>query len=468
MSSPVSLAYANFLAPALGADRGIDPARLAPRGDLQQRFEGAMEVFAARETSGELGFTTLPFDEDARDAIQALADSFGQWFEDLVVVGIGGSSLGGRAVADALLGPHWNVLDDEAREHYPRLHFLENADPDSVSALLRRIDPRRALFNIVSKSGSTAETMAQFLVLEEVVESLVGEEKARGHFLFTTDPEAGVLRRLARERGIPSLAVPPNVGGRFSVLSPVGLLPAAATGVSLEGLLGGAGEMLELCRTPRLAGNPAGLLAVLLHAVHVERGASVHVLMPYADNLRSLALWFQQLWGESLGKGRTTGGDRVESGPTPLAALGAVDQHSLLQLFMEGPRDKAVVFLRVRERPEAVTIPGSYADEDALAYLGGHTLEELLEAERRATAEALRREGRPSAVLEVDRLDARALGGLFMLFQVATVLAGALYDVNPLDQPGVEAGKRFTYGLLGRSGVEPPELSPEDAGSARA
>jgi glucose-6-phosphate isomerase len=468
MSSPVSLAYANFLAPALGSERGVDPARLASGGDLQQRFDRAMDVFAKREAAGELGFTALPSDGEARDAIQALADSFVQWFEDLVVVGIGGSSLGGRAVADALLGPHWNVLDDEAREHYPRLHFLENADPDSVSALLTRIDPRRTLFNIVSKSGSTAETMAQFLILEEVVESLVGEEKARGHFLFTTDPEAGVLRRLAQERGIPSLAVPPNVGGRFSVLSPVGLLPAATTGVSLPALLDGAGEVLELCRTPRLAENPAGLLAVLLHAAHVELGQSVHVLMPYGDNLRSLALWFQQLWGESLGKGRTTGGASVESGPTPLAALGAVDQHSLLQLFMEGPRDKAVVFLRVRERDEAVAIPTGYEDEDALGYLGGHTLEALLEAERQATAEALRREGRPSAVLEVERLDARAMGGLLMLFQVATVFAGALYDVNPLDQPGVEAGKRFTYGLLGRKGVEAPELAAEDAGGARA
>ncbi len=465
--APLSFAYANFLAPALGPGRGIDPRRLAPGGELAARFDGAMEVFRAREAAGELGFTALPGDTAARDAVQELADSFGQWFEDLVVVGIGGSSLGGRAVADALLGPHWNVLDDEAREHYPRLHFLENADPDSVSALLARVDPRRTLFNVVSKSGSTAETMAQFLVLEEVVERAVGPDQVRGHFLFTTDPEGGVLRRLARDRGIPALAVPPNVGGRFSVLSPVGLLPAAVTGTSLEALLGGAADMLERCRRPELARNPAGLLAVLLHTAHVEQGASVHVLMPYGDPLRAFALWFQQLWGESLGKARSTAGAVVETGPTPLAALGAVDQHSLLQLFMEGPRDKAVVFLRVRERPDAVPIPGRHPDEEALSYLGGHTLEALLEAERRATAEALRQVGRPSAVLEIDRLDARALGELFMLFQVATILAGALYDVNPLDQPGVEAGKRFTYGLLGRKGVETPELAPEDGGDAR-
>jgi glucose-6-phosphate isomerase len=467
----VSLAFANLLRDAVGPGRGIDPARLVPEGDLAERFARAHQVFRRREEAGELGFVALPADEAAREAVQDVADSFAQWFEDLVVVGIGGSSLGGRALADALLGIHWNELSAEDREHYPRLHFLENADPESVASLLRRVDPRRALFNIVSKSGSTAETMALFLVLEEAVEAAVGAEKVRGHFLFTTDPEEGVLRRLARERGIPALAIPPAVGGRFSVLSPAGLLPAAVVGVDLEELLAGAAETLERCRTTSLLENPAGLLAVLLHAHDLELGQSIHVLMPYGDRLRSLALWFQQLWAESLGKARRTDGSptgtTAGTGPTPLAALGAVDQHSLLQLFMEGPRDKVVVFLRVREPAASVPIPSRHPGEPALSYLGGHTLEGLLEAERRATAEALRAVGRPSALLEVGRMDARALGGLFMLFQVATVLAAALYDVNPLDQPGVEAGKRFAHGLLGRIGVEAPDLRAEDAGGRR-
>lgn len=460
-SAPVSLAYANLLMPALGPGRGAAPDRLAPGGDLDHRFQEALRVLRAREAAGELGFLSLPEDAEAQHAVQEVADAFGQWFEDLVVVGIGGSSLGGKAVADALLGPAWNTLDAEAREHYPRLHFLENADPDSLRELLARIDPRRTLFNVVSKSGSTAETMAQFLILEEVVEAAVGADQIRGHFLFTTDPESGVLRRLARERGVPSLAISPAVGGRFSVLSPVGLLPSAVTGVDLEALLSGAREMREVCLAPVLQRNPAGLLAVLLHAAHEEAGQGIHVLMPYADRLRSLALWFQQLWGESLGKS-------PERGPTPLAALGAVDQHSLLQLFMEGPRDKVVVFLRVRHRDRALPIPLRHGTEPALAYLGGHDLGTLLETERRATAEALRQDGRPSAVLEIERLDARALGGLFMLFQVATILAGALYGVNPLDQPGVEQGKQLTYGLLGRAGVPVPELADEGAGGARS
>ncbi|CAN5652431.1 glucose-6-phosphate isomerase [soil metagenome] len=465
--SRVSFAYANLLGPALGSGSGLDPERLGPAGDLQARFEAALGMMRQRESAGELGFVALPGDHAAREAVQELADSFGQWFEDLVVVGIGGSSLGGRALADALLGPHWNQRTPDEREHYPRIHFLENPDPGTVTELLARIDPRSTLFNVISKSGSTAETMALFLVLEEAVEAAVGPEKARGHFLFTTDPEAGVLRRLARDGGIPALSVPPAVGGHFSVLSPVGLLPAAVGGVDLEELLGGAGEMLERCRAPRLAENPAGLLAVLLHAADREFDAPIHVMMPYSDRLRSLALWFQQLWAESLGKARSTGGSPAGTGPTPLAALGAVDQHSLLQLFMEGPADKVVIFLRVVDPGASVTIPRRHEAEPALAYLGGHTLEGLLEAERRATAEALRVAGRPSGTLEISRLDARALGGLFMLLQVATVLAGALYDVNPLDQPGVEAGKEYTYGLLGREGATAPALRDEDEGGFR-
>jgi glucose-6-phosphate isomerase len=463
--SPVSVAYSNLLSSALGEGKGTDPARLA--GDLAARFRDAHARVEARIEKGEMGFVRLPGDEAMRRGVQEVADSFGQWFETLVVVGIGGSSLGARAVTDALLGPHWNEDSDEDREHYPRIHFMENPDPGSVSDLLARVDPRRTLFNIVSKSGSTAETMAQLLVVEDFLRERLEEEQIRGHFLFTTDPETGVLRRMAELRGIPTLAVPPAVGGRFSVLSPVGLLPAAVTGVDTAGLLRGAAEMESLCRSPVLTENPAGLLATLLHAADVEEGRRIHVLMPYHDRLRSLALWFQQLWGESLGKARGVDGAPNETGPTPLPALGAVDQHSLLQLFMEGPADKVILFLRVGGREVPVEIPSLHAEEPALSYLGGHTLDGLLEAERRATAEALRRVGRPSALVDVERLDARTLGGLLMLFQMATVFAGALYGVDPLDQPGVEAGKALTYGLMGRDGYDAPDLEPEDAGGFR-
>jgi glucose-6-phosphate isomerase len=452
--NPVSIDPRNLLAPALGA-RGIDPARLT--GDLSERFLRAHVDVTARRESGEMGFFALPYDLDGRRQVQGVADSFGQWFESLVVIGIGGSSLGAKAVADALRGPFWNERSAERRDHFPRLYFLENADPDTTRALLEVVDPRTTLFNVVSKSGSTAETMAQYLVIEGILRDLVGPDRLAAHLLFTTDAEHGALRRIAGTSGVPSLSVPSAVGGRFSVLSAVGLLPAAVVGVDVEGLLSGAAQVEARCRTERLSENPAGLLATLLHAHHEELGRSIHVFMPYVDRLRTLGLWFQQLWAESLGKARDRNGRVVHTGPTPVAALGAVDQHSLLQLLMEGPDDKVTCVVSAGEREDPVEIPRGHEEIPSLRRLGGHTLGGLLEMERRATVEALRRTGRPSVTLEIPRLDAPALGGLLMLLEVATAYAGALYGVDPLDQPGVEMGKELTYEMLeGRPAPEAP------------
>ena len=477
MSSAPVLDYTNMLAPSVG-DVGVDPARLRGEADLANRFREAHEAVERARDRGDLGFFDLPYDHETARRVRYVADGFGQWFENLLVLGIGGSTLGTRALADALLGPYWNETSGEGRDHFPRLYVLENVDPDTVARTLAELDLRRTLVNVVSKSGSTAETMAQFLVLRSRLEEVVGEEEARGHLLLTTDPEKGALRELAREEGIPALPVPPGVGGRYSVLSPVGLLPAAATGMDVDALLRGAARMDERCRTPNLEENPAGLLAVLLYRAQQEEGQGTHVLMPYSDGLRSFSLWFQQLWAESLGKDRrddTEGPDEgwpgsatprdgrgTPTGPTPLPAVGATDQHSQVQLFMEGPSDKVVVFVSVGEREDPVTLPDRHPGVGAFGYLGGHTMEELLDVERKATEEALRQRGRPSMTLEIPRLDAETLGQLLMLFQIGTVHAGALYGVNPMDQPGVELGKELTYGLLGREGFEAPSLREED------
>jgi glucose-6-phosphate isomerase len=413
-----------------------------------------------------MGFFDLPRDGDALDHVVKAGAAVRGSFRDLVVLGIGGSGLGAVTLREALLGPHWNASSDEERRGHPRLHVLDNADPATVGGLLARLDPRRTLFNVVSKSGSTAETMAQFLVAEGWLAEALGADDLWDHFLFTTDPERGALRDLANRHGVSTLAVPANVGGRFSVLAPVGLFPAAACGVDVASLLRGAAAMEERCAATALVDNPAGLLATLLHAAHTERGANIHVLMPYSDRLRALTLWFQQLWAESLGKAFDLEGREVNVGPTPLPAVGATDQHAQVQLFMEGPRDKVVVFLAVRDPGTDLDIPSLHGDVDQLGYLGGHTLARLLEAERLATTEALRRRGRLNMTLEVEVVDAEALGALFMLLQVSTVFAAALYGVDALDQPGVELGKDLTYGLLGRSGFDRPEGMDLTAGTA--
>jgi glucose-6-phosphate isomerase len=451
--------FGNIMAPALAG--GVDAALFD--GGMAEAFAEAHRTVEAQRARGVLGFLDLPHASETVAQVKSLAEGYGQWFEDVVILGIGGSGLGAKALRDALLGPFWNDHSDEERDHFPRLHVIDNPDPFTMRGLLERVEPARTLFNVVSKSGATAETMAQYLLVRDRVEALVGADKARGHFLFTTDPGSGALRRIGEAEDIPMLPVPENVGGRFSVLSPVGLLPAAVCGVDVDALLQGAAAMEERCRSTVLGENPAGVLAALLHDADRERNRPIHVLMPYSDRLRSVAFWFQQLWAESLGKARTLTGEATATGPTPVAALGATDQHSFLQLLMEGPDDKVVLFVEVVDHGPDEVIPNRHPEIKELAYLGGHSLGELINTERRATAEALRQAGRPNATFVMPRIDEGTLGQLLMLLQVATVYAGALYGVDPLDQPGVELSKKLTYGLMGREGVARPDLRESDA-----
>jgi glucose-6-phosphate isomerase len=320
-----------------------------------------------------------------------------------------------------------------------------------VGALLDRVQLARTMFVVTSKSGGTAETMAQYLVVRDRLEQAVGSA-AKERIVFVTDPAKGALRTLARTEGVAAVDIPPAVGGRFSVLTPVGVLPAALVGIDTQQLLDGAAAMAGQCAIETLSKNPAGLFASLQYVADTKLGRHIHVLMPYSDQLRDIADWFVQLWAESLGKHRAPGDRGI--GPTPLAALGATDQHSQVQLFMEGPPDKTLTFISVAEPSRDLPIPSLHGDVPELAYLGGHRLGELLSIEQRATAGALARRGRPNMTIHVDRVDAWHMGALFMLLEIATIYAGELYGVNPLDQPGVELGKQFTYAMLGRADAD--------------
>jgi glucose-6-phosphate isomerase len=263
-----------------------------------------------------------------------------------------------------------------------------------------------------------------------------------------------VLREIADAEGIATLPIPSSVGGRFSVLSAVGLLPAAMAGIDVAALLAGAAEMRERCDAGELRGNPAGMFGALQYLADTEKGANVQVMMPYSDPLKDVADWFRQLWAESLGKQKSRAGDDVFVGPTPVKALGATDQHSQVQEYVEGPFDKTITFLAARERPADIAIPKLHAELGELGYLGGRTLGGLLDTERLATEAALARRGRMSMTIELPRVDAHSLGGLFMLLEIATVYAGHFYGIDPMDQPGVELGKQLTYGIMGRQGYE--------------
>jgi glucose-6-phosphate isomerase len=400
---------------------------------------------AARRKAGALPFHDLPRQDVS--AIERYAADRKGGFDDLVVLGIGGSSLGLLAVNAALRTPFPRM------EPAPRLTVLDNIDPVRVSSLLGALDPRRTLVNVITKSGDTAETMSTFLVFRRWLEDRLGARPARDHLVATTDASKGALRKIASDEGLAAFTVPDGVGGRFSVLTPVGLLPAALLGIDIRGLLAGAAAMDRRLASPELMENPA-LLGAVLHRMAYDGGRRISVMFAYADQLFLLADWYRQLWAESLGKRRRLDGTERPVGPTPVKALGVTDQHSQVQLYRDGPDDKVYTFLTVDRFAAGVPIPAvsETAGLDAVAYLGGHSLEELLAAEERATEAALFRAGRPVARIAFPEVSPQAVGEYFHLMEATTVATGALFGIDPLDQPGVEAGKQYAYGLMGRQG----------------
>jgi glucose-6-phosphate isomerase len=439
---PLRLDYSNMMI----SPGGIDSAtwNSAPR-----RFSAAKSGFDELRKSGAVGFVDLAGDKALLDQVTRFAAAARGKYSDVVILGIGGSALGPIALRTALRPSGWNMLDEKTRGGFPRLHVLDNVDPETIAALLARLDLPRTLFVVTSKSGGTAETMSQFLIVHERIVS--AKLDAAKQVVFVTDPKQGALRPLAERLGVPALDIPPSVGGRFSVLTPVGTLPAALIGIDVKQLLDGAATMAKRCETADLAANPAGVYAMLQWLADTELKKSIAVFMPYSDPLRDFAAWFVQLWAESLGKKRKDG---TSVGSTPLAALGATDQHAQVQLFMEGPADKTVTFVAVKERGTDVRIPPGFSDVKELGYLAGHSLGELIDIEQRATAGALAARGRPNMTIQLERVDAAHVGELMMFLEIATAYAGQLYGIDAFNQPGVELGKQFAYALLGRPGAD--------------
>lgn len=452
----IRLDYTLAMGAGLGHEAGLSDeefnAHAAP-------FAAAHARVRARVNAGELGFWRLPGDHEALAAI-ARAAALCADFDDVLVLGIGGSSLGARALVEAL-GSGAPGLAPSAG---CRLHFPDNSDPWLLSILLARLAPTRTGVLVVSKSGGTIETTAQLQVVTRWLTTAVGAAGTRRRVIAVTDPRKGSLRELATREGWHTLAIPENVGGRFSVLTAAGLLPAALAGIDAAAVLDGAAAMAARCERDELRANPAAVLAVVHVLHHRLRGRGVHVMMPYADRLRAFAAWYVQLWAESLGKRVALDGRTVETGPTPVPAVGSTDQHAQLQLFVEGPRDKLVTFVAVDHTERDLPIPG---DTTATQHLAGRTLGELLRAQREATSEALAADGRPSLCVHLDRLHARSFGALLFLYQAATALAGELYGINAFDQPGVELGKRLTDALMGREGSEATAVRLRDLRARR-
>jgi glucose-6-phosphate isomerase len=414
---------------------GIDDEELE---ELRPRLEDAADELLENPP----GFMRLPKTTEFSGPSKDLAEEVrASGATDFVHVGIGGSALGPIALHRALNHPYYNLLADSRPG--PRIHFAENTDPASVSAILDVLDLPNTWVNVVTKSGSTAETMANFLVVRGALVDALGESSYRERVVFTTDLKEGYLTQIADREGTRTLPIPPDVGGRFSVLTPVGLFPVAVIGVNVDALLKGAAQCVDEV-TREGADHPALEGAALQYLMDVAKGRNIRVMMPYADALDRLAAWFVQLWAESLGK--------EGKGSTPHAAVGTTDQHSQVQLYMEGPQDKVIEIIEVEDHPRDLIIPRAYEDLEGVGYLGGHTMAELLNVECAATRQALFEAGRPNATIKLEKIDEEHLGYLLQALEVQTAVAGSLYGVNAFDQPGVEAGKQITYSRMGRPG----------------
>ncbi len=395
-------------------------------------LERALDALLARQAAGTAGFLTLDADAWELGAAAEAGRRLRGRADVLLVLGIGGSALGARALESALAG---------AGVGRPRLAVLDTIDPAFVRATLDGVDPSRAAVAVISKSGGTIETAALFRL---VLPWLRAAPDWRDRLVFVTDPRRGLLRPLADAWGLTALSVPPDVGGRFSVLTAVGILPAAFLGLDVDGLLAGARRMAAACATRTLAGNPAWRFAAVHD--HWWPDADVTVFYPYCERLRGFGEWFQQLWAESLGKPR----DGAEPyGWTPAAHRGPTDQHSQLQMWQEGPPGRIVTFVGVDDPgTDLGPLPLPEPEDAVVPALADVTFRRLLDAERLGTAAALITAGRPAIDLRLPRVDAPSVGELVVFLEAATAFAGLLRGVDPFDQPGVELGKRITRALL--------------------
>lgn len=439
---------AGAMATAVGDEHGLTDEEWSALAD---ETTAIVERLAA--TRSETPYRELPYNEDLseRPRIKESAEAKRGKFDDLVILGIGGSALVLTALKTALCPPYWNRLPDRLRGGRPRLWVMDNVDPGEVRTMLDVVDEKRTLFNVISKSGSTAETMAQFLIVRELLEACLGEAW-REHVVLTTDAHGGLLRPFADAEGLESFVVPDGVGGRFSVLSPVGLFGAALLGIPIDGVLEGAAAMDERCKATDFDANPAAQSAAVQIGLY-RKGKPMSVMMPYAAALKDVADWYRQLWAESLGKIRDDG---TAVGPTPVKALGVTDQHSQVQLYREGPNDKVLTLLEVEEFETDVMIPEAPKGMDDIAYLAGKSLAALYQAELRGTAWALRLSKRPTVRIVLRAVDAHTVGGLLYLLEVQTSIAGEMLGINTYNQPGVEAGKEATRALIGKTGPMDP------------
>jgi len=435
----------SFMSAAKVGRFGFKSAELRKLGQGLPKFSRELKALAA---DPDLSFRKLPYDARGVSRLVKMAAKLKKQFSNMVVVGIGGSDLGARAIYQALAGDYGCCLK---KNKGLSIYFLgDTTDPRPITDLLKFLDLKKTVFYVVSKSGDTIEPLSNFLFLREKVIAKVGYKKHKQHFIITTNPQKGALLEIAQKEGY--LLLPHYPGsGRYSVLSVNGLLMAACAGFDIRQLLAGARGIDKICKNNNFSKNSPFLFAALQFLAYKKRQQNISVLMPYSYFLHDFTFWARQLLGESVNKKFNLTKEKVNSGITFIAALGPTDQHSQIQLYIEGPFDKIVTFIKI-EKLENIKVPKSRNSE--IAYLGGHMFSEILNIEHKATAVSLMENKRPNGTIILPELNEYYLGQLFFFFEMVTFYLGKLLQVNVFDQPGVEQSKKYMYGLLGRKGYE--------------
>lgn len=446
----IKLYYKNVTAEIIGIENGVTADQLKA---LAEKTSPLISQLNKERQAGQTAYRDLPYNEEISKRVKELTVELKDRCENLVVLGIGGSALGNIALQTAL-NPYMHNLDDTKR-HGPRLFVLDNIDPEQLASFLDWADDKldRTIFNVISKSGRTAETASQFMIIRQLLIDRLGPEGLQSQVVATTDAEKGTLRKIAADAGLRCLEVPQGVGGRFSVLSAVGLFSAAMCGIDIDSLLTGARDMDARVSCEDFYKNPAAITAAINYHFY-NQGKKISVMMPYSYALKDLADWYRQLWAESLGKASDLSGNEVHIGPTPVKALGATDQHSQVQLYREGPNDKLFTFLQVDNFDKDLEIGPAPDSAPELGYLAGRNLSTLLNSEKKATEYALLQDKRPCLTVVFDRVNAYTVGEFIYLYEVTTSFAGALFGINAYDQPAVELGKEATFALMGKPGYE--------------
>ena len=440
--------YNNMMDSAIGA-HGIKPSEISAASSLHS---AAYKEVVENSGKGWQEWTECPLiPQKEIDELNAFGAKIREKASSFVVLGIGGSALGPICVFNALLHLHHNELPEKMRKA-PKIYVEDNVDPERMASLLDIIDLKSTYFNVITKSGETSETLSQFIILYNLLKKAVGEKKAKEHIFVTTTVGKGALYNVAEKEGFKIFGIPSGVGGRFSVLSNVGLVPFAVMGVDIQSMLAGARAMREACERTDININPA-LMTAFLQVKSMQAGKNISVMMPYADGLKTMADFYCQIWAESLGKAVDKKGKTVNCGQTPAKSLGVTDQHSQVQLYTEGPYDKVVTFIGVENYGATVDIPAGET-ADVGNFLKGHTLNELITAERKSTEFALTKAGRSNYTIILPEVNAETVGELLMYFMYQTAFAGAYLDIDTFNQPGVEEGKKATFAMIGRTGYE--------------